>query len=51
MGIFSDLLSYLEDWVESDSRYRENYLEWLFEKFGHKKSYIFENIIYNKIME
>lgn len=46
---FSELKNYLQDWMDSDPLNDELYSNWMIEKFGHKKKYILDDIIYNKI--
>ena len=46
---FSELKNYLQDWMNSDPLNDKFYSEWMIEKFGHKKKYILDDIIYNKI--
>ena len=49
MNKFSELKNYLQDWMDSDQGNDKLYSDWMMEKFGHKKKYILDDIIYNKI--
>ncbi len=45
---FSDLIKHYENEIELNKNYKEQYSDWLFEEFGHRKANILDSIIYNK---
>jgi hypothetical protein len=45
---FTSLKTFLQDWMDSDKIHKERYIDWLMDRFGHKKEYILDNIIYGK---
>jgi predicted Ser/Thr protein kinase len=48
MNKFGSLRDYLQEWMDSDTRHKTIYTNWLFEQFGHKKSHLLDRIIWKK---
>jgi len=48
MDKFRKLKEYYIRQIEENSDYKEDYLKWLYDEFGHKKGSILDTIIYNK---
>jgi hypothetical protein len=46
MNKFHDLKTYYENKIETSDK--EQYFNWLFEEFGHRKGNVLDTIIYNK---
>jgi len=49
MEIFTDLQTFIANWLDEDSFNIEIYNKWLMKTFGHTKGHVINDILYNKI--